>query len=118
MKFEVENGVKIFDSIGDTNMHQKIIGALKNVFDPDIHYSIYDMGLIYEVHIYEKTIHVIMTLTSVNCPAAQTLPEDVIFEIESTTEFKEWAVSVEVVFDPPWVVENMTDEIKLRLGLL
>jgi len=115
---EIENGVKIFDEIGDEENHQKIINALKNVFDPDINYNIYDIGLIYEIHIKKENVHVVMTLTSVNCPAAQTLTENMVFEVEAIPDFKDWEISVEVVFEPAWTVENMTDEIKLRLGLL
>lgn len=118
MESELENGVKIFDYIGDTENHKKIIAAIKNVVDPDIDYNIYDMGLIYAIHIEKDKIHIVMTLTSINCPAAQTLPENVVFEVESIQGFKDWEISVEVVFEPAWTIDNMTDEIKLRFGLL
>jgi len=119
MQEETENGIKIVDNFGNNKEnHQKIIEALKCVFDPDIHYSIYDMGLIYEIHIEKEKIHIIMTLTSVNCPAAESLPADVKLELELVSGFENWDISVEVVFEPNWTVDNMTDEIKLRLGLL
>lgn len=93
-----------------------IIEVFQNVFDPDIHYSVYDIGLIYKVTVTEKKIDVIMTLTSVNCPEAQSLPE----EIESSlkAKFPDMEILVEISFEPMWTVDNMSDEIKLSLGLL
>lgn len=97
----------------DTN---QIISVLQTVFDPDIHYSIYDIGLIYQVTIENFTINVLMTLTSVNCPEAQTLPENVNIALKDS--FPDYTVSVELTFEPEWTVENMSDEVKLGLGLL
>lgn len=93
-----------------------IIEVLQNVFDPDIHYSVYDIGLIYKVTVTDEKIDVIMTLTSVNCPEAQSLPE----EIESSLKekFPDLNIFVEITFEPMWTVDNMSDEIKLSLGLL
>jgi len=93
-----------------------IISVLQTVFDPDIHYSIYDIGLIYQVKIENRTIHVLMTLTSVNCPEAQTLPENV--NIALKERFPDYDVTVELTFEPEWTVENMSEEVKLGLGLL
>jgi metal-sulfur cluster biosynthetic enzyme len=94
----------------------KIIQILKNIFDPDIHYSVYDIGLIYKIVVNEKKINIIMTLTSINCPEAQSLPE----EIEKTMKekFPNLETSVEITFEPMWTIDNMNDEIKLSLGLL
>lgn len=93
-----------------------IVEILQNVFDPDIHYSVYDIGLIYKVFVDNSKLDVIMTLTSVNCPEAQSLPEEIKTSLE--TKFPQLIVSVEIVFEPMWTVDNMSDEIKLSLGLL
>lgn len=93
-----------------------IIHVLKNVFDPDIHYSVYDIGLIYKIIVHEGKIDVIMTLTSVNCPEAQSLPEEIAHSLEET--FQNFTVTVDVTFEPMWTVDNMSEEIKLSLGLL
>lgn len=93
-----------------------IIEVFENVFDPDIHYSVYDIGLIYKVTVYNKTLNVIMTLTSVNCPEAQTLPEQI--KDSLLDKFPELEINVEITFEPAWTVDNMSEEIKLSLGLL
>lgn len=93
-----------------------IIEVLQSVFDPDIHYSVYDIGLIYQVNVDDKKLEVIMTLTSVNCPEAQSLPEEIKFSLEQ--KFPDLEVTVEITFEPMWTVDNMSDEIKLSLGLL
>lgn len=98
--------------IADTD----IIEVLQNVFDPDIHYSVYDIGLIYKVTVNDSNLDVIMTLTSVNCPEAQSLPEEIKVSLE--VKFPDLIVSVEITFEPMWTVDNMSDEIKLSLGLL
>lgn len=96
--------------------NEDIVEVLQNVFDPDIHYSVYDIGLIYKVFVDNTKLDVIMTLTSVNCPEAQSLPEEIKVSLED--KFPELSVSVEIVFEPMWTVDNMSDEIKLSLGLL
>ncbi len=96
---------------------QDIIDILKGIYDPEItDYSIYDMGLIYEVNIDNSNLKIVMTLTSVNCPEAQTIPETVKREMES--KFPDLFTFVDVVFEPLWSVDNMSDEIQLKLGLL
>lgn len=97
-------------------VNHDIIEVLKNVFDPDIHYSVYDIGLIYKVIVDSHKLDVIMTLTSVNCPEAQSLPEEIKVSLEE--KFPSLTVSVEITFEPMWTVDNMSDEIKLSLGLL
>lgn len=95
-----------------------IIEVLQSVFDPDIHHSVYDMGLIYQVTVKEedKTIHVLMTLTSVNCPEAQSLPLNI--ETSLKEKFIDYTISVELTFEPEWTVDNMSEEILLKLNLL
>jgi len=95
----------------------KIIEALKTVFDPEIPVNIYEMGLIYEVLIDTAgQVGVKMTLTSPNCPAAQQLPVEVrdkARSVEGVTDAK-----VEVVWDPPWTKDHMSEAAKLELGML
>lgn len=95
---------------------EDIINALKGVFDPEIDYSVYDIGLIYGINIQKDFISILMTLTTINCPEAQTLPVMVQEAIESICP--QLKTEVELTFEPEWNVENMSDEIKLKLGLL
>lgn len=95
----------------------KIVDALKTVFDPEIPVNIYDLGLIYEIHVDENhSAKIIMTLTAPNCPVAETLPieaRDAVKKVEGVSD-----AEVQVVFDPPWTKEMMTDAAKLELGFL
>jgi len=98
-------------------LESKIVDALKTVYDPEIPVSIYEMGLIYEIHIDENKIaHITMTVTAPNCPVADTLP----IEVHNAVKAIEGITDVDVVmtFDPPWNEDMMTDEAKLELGLL
>ena len=95
----------------------KVVEALKTVFDPEIPVNIYEMGLIYEVLIDAAgQVGVKMTLTAPACPAAQSLPVEVrdkARSVEGVTDAK-----VEVVWDPPWTKDMMSDVAKLELGML
>jgi metal-sulfur cluster biosynthetic enzyme len=93
-----------------------IINGLKGVFDPEIDFSVYDIGLIYEVNIQDTQIDILMTLTTINCPEAQSLPLMVKEAIEAICP--QLTINVNLTFEPEWNVDNMSDEIKLRLGLL
>ena len=93
-----------------------VINVLMNVFDPDIHFSVYEIGLIYNININDTNIDIVMTLTSVNCPEAQSIPEDIKSQLQE--KFPQLIINVEITFEPMWTVDNMSDEIKLNLGLL
>ena len=95
----------------------KVIAALKTVYDPEIPINIYEMGLIYDV-IADAAglVGVKMTLTAPACPAAQSLPVEVrdkALKVEGVTDAK-----VEIVWDPPWTKDRMSDAAKLQLGML
>ena len=94
-----------------------VIDVLKSIFDPEIPVDIYELGLIYEVKITEDGfVHIQMTLTSPNCPVAESLPADVeekVGKIEGATGAK-----VNIVFEPPWTQDMMSEEAKLELGFL
>ena len=96
---------------------EKIVTMLKTVYDPEIPVNIYDLGLIYKVDIdEEQNVRIDMTLTAPNCPAADFILEDVRQKIESIEGVK--AVEVNLVFEPEWDRDMMTEEAKLELGML
>jgi FeS assembly SUF system protein len=96
---------------------EKIIKVLKTIFDPEIPVDIYELGLIYDVFVNEDfDAKVLMTLTSPNCPVAESLPADVEQKVKTIKGIKH--VEVEMTFDPPWTKDLMSEEAKLELGFL
>ena len=106
------------ESIIDTSaLGEKIVKVLKTIYDPEIPVDIYELGLIYDVMVNEDLdVKILMTLTSPNCPVAETLPVEVEEKIKSIDEIKD--AEVEITFDPPWSQELMSEEAKLELGML
>lgn len=102
---------------GDAALEQRVVAALRSVYDPEIPVNIYDLGLIYVVHIdAHNVVNVHMTLTAPACPVAGTLPgqvENVLREVEGVRD-----ASVELVWDPPWDQSRMSEDARLTLGLL
>ena len=95
----------------------KIIGVLKTIYDPEIPVDIYELGLIYDVFVNEDDdVKILMTLTTPNCPVAETLPREVEEKVKSLDEVKD--AEVEITFDPPWSQDLMSEEAKLELGML
>jgi FeS assembly SUF system protein len=98
-------------------LEDKIVTMLKTIYDPEIPVDIYELGLIYEVKIdKENNVAIDMTLTSPNCPVAESLPkevEDKVASVEGVTSAK-----VNIVFDPSWDKDMMSEEAKLELGFL
>lgn len=101
-------------------LHAAIISALRTVYDPEIPVNIYDLGLIYDVILSTQdnleNVHVKMTLTAPGCPVAGTFPgvvESKVHEVDGVGD-----VCVELVWDPPWTQERMSEAAKLQLGLL
>jgi FeS assembly SUF system protein len=98
-------------------LEDNIIAALKEIFDPEIPVDIFELGLIYEVKIKpEGFVEIDMTLTSPNCPVAESLPVDVKNKVESVEGVDE--AKVNIVFDPPWDKDMMSEEAQLELGFL
>ncbi len=96
---------------------EKIVGTLKTIFDPEIPVDIYELGLIYDVLVNEDfEVKILMTLTTPNCPVAETLPKEVEEKVKSLDEVK--SAEVEITFDPPWTKDLMSEEAKLELGML
>ena len=94
----------------------QVIAALKTVYDPEIPTNIYDLGLIYDVSIDEtKFVRIQMTLTSPGCPVAQTFPGTVETAVNQVNGVRDCAV--ELVWDPPWTQERMTEVARLELGI-
>lgn len=102
----------------DTNaLGEKIVAVLKTIFDPEIPVDIYELGLIYDVFVNEDyEVKILMTLTTPNCPVAETLPVEVEEKVKSINEVKD--TEVEITFDPPWTQDLMSEEAKLELGML
>jgi len=95
----------------------KIIEMIKTIFDPEIPVDIYELGLIYDVMVNENNdVKVIMTLTTPNCPVAETLPVEVEEKIKTIPKVNN--AEVEITFDPPWHQGLMSEEAKLELGFL
>jgi len=96
---------------------EKIVEVLKTIYDPEIPVDIYELGLIYDVFVNEDNdIKILMTLTSPNCPVAETLPVEVEEKIRTLKEVN--SAEVEITFDPPWNQDLMSEEAKLELGFL
>ncbi len=96
---------------------ERVIEALKSVYDPEIPVNIYELGLIYKIDVEEdNTVVIDMTLTSPHCPVAETLPGEIaarVREVEGVTDCR-----VNIVWDPPWSPAMMTEEAQLELGLI
>ena len=96
---------------------EKIVTALKTIFDPEIPVDIYELGLIYDVFVNEDNhVKVIMTLTTPNCPVAESMPLEVEEKVRAIPEVSE--AKVELTFEPPWNRDLMSEEAKLELGFL
>ena len=96
---------------------EKIVKVIKTIFDPEIPVDIYELGLIYDVFVNEDNgVKVLMTLTTPNCPVAESLPLEVENKIKSISIVTD--AEVEITFDPPWSQDLMSEEAKLELGML
>lgn len=97
-------------------LKEAVIASLKTVFDPEIPVNIYDLGLVYDVAINEEgSVHIQMTLTSPGCPVAQTFPgtvEQAVNQVEGVND-----CTVELVWEPPWTQERMSEVARLELGI-
>jgi FeS assembly SUF system protein len=100
------------DALGD-----RVIEALRTVYDPEIPVNIFELGLIYRIDVDDDdAVHIDMTLTSPMCPVAETLPEEVKAKVEALDGVK--AAKVNVIWDPPWNPSMMTEEAQLELGII
>ena len=98
-------------------LRDKVIEALKTVYDPEIPVDIYELGLIYEINVYPiNNVYILMTLTSPSCPAAEVIPDEVQAKVKAIPGVND--VKVEITFDPPYSQEMMSEAAKLQLGFL
>ena len=98
-------------------VEEKIVKMFRTVYDPEIPVNVYDLGLIYSIEVDdEKNVHIEMTLTAPNCPAADFIIEDVRMKVESIDDVK--SVDIQLVFEPEWDKDMMSEEAKLELGFL
>ena len=105
------------NTIDTAELGEKIVNVLKTIYDPEIPVDIYELGLIYDVFVNEDfAVKILMTLTTPNCPVAETLPLEVEEKVKSLDAVK--GAEVEITFDPPWTQELMSEEAKLELGML
>ena len=99
-----------------TDLHNAVIDAIREIYDPEIPVNIYDLGLIYNVEVNEGHAIVTMTLTTPHCPVAESMPSEVELRVGAVPGIGD--AEVNLVWDPPWSPENMTDEARLELGML
>ncbi len=105
------------EEVNGQEIGEKVIKVLKTIFDPEIPVDIYELGLIYDVMVSsDADVKILMTLTSPNCPVAETLPLEVEEKVRSLQEVKD--AEVEITFDPPWNKDLISEEAKLELGML
>lgn len=110
MSTETENSTK-------ESLRDKVINAIKTVYDPEIPVDIYELGLIYEISTYPvNNVFILMTLTSPACPAAETIPSEVEQKVKAIEGIGD--VKVELTFDPPFTQDMMSDAAKLELGFM
>ena len=109
--------IKMEEFKDEINLGENVVKVLKTIYDPEIPVDIYELGLIYDVMINEDNdVKILMTLTSPNCPVAESLPKEVEDKVASISTVK--SAEVEITFDPPWSKDLMSEEAKLELGML
>ena len=98
-----------------SDLKEKIVESIKKVYAPEIPVNIYELGLIYDIIIYKGDVEVIMTLTSPFCPVAGSMPKEVAARVSEVDGVKK--ANVELVFEPPWTMDLMSNEAKLELNM-
>lgn len=99
------------------NLKEKIVQAIKGVYDPEIPVDVYELGLIYEINVYPiNNVYILMTLTSPSCPSAEVIPGEVEQKVKAIEGIND--VKVEITFDPPYSQDMMSEAAKLELGFL
>ena len=101
-----------------TDLKTDIVKAIKTVYDPEIPVDVYELGLIYEINIIPplNKVHILMTLTSPSCPAAEIIPDEIKQKVEQVNQVSD--VEIELTFDPPYATDMMSEAAKLELGFL
>ena len=101
----------------EKEIKDKVLEVLKTIYDPEIPVNIFELGLIYEIKVFPvNKVYILMTLTSPNCPVAESLPQEVKDTVESVEGVSE--CELELTFDPPYTTEMMSEAAKLELGFM
>jgi FeS assembly SUF system protein len=116
MKQEKENIESVANS-AQPDLKQKIVQAIKSIYDPEIPVDVYELGLIYEINVFPiNNVHILMTLTSPSCPSAEVIPSEVEQKVRAVEGVND--VQVELTWDPPYSQDMMSEAAKLELGFL
>jgi FeS assembly SUF system protein len=103
--------------IPSQELKEKVVNAIKQVYDPEIPVDVYELGLIYEISVYPvNNVYLLMTLTSPNCPSAESIPSEIKEKVEQIAGINH--VELELTFDPPYSQDMMSEAAKLELGFL
>jgi FeS assembly SUF system protein len=117
MNQESPNTEKTLTAIMVPDLKDKVLQALKTVYDPEIPVDIYELGLIYEINTFPvNNVHILMTLTSPSCPSAEVIPVEVEQKVKAIEGVND--VKVELTFDPPYSQDMMSEAAKLELGFM
>jgi len=101
----------------ELTLRDKVVQAIKSVYDPEMPVDVYELGLIYEIQVYPvNNVFIKMTLTSPSCPSAETIPSEVEMKVKAIEEVND--VQIELTFDPPYTMEMMSEVAKLELGFM
>ena len=105
------------DKKGREELTERVIDALHSVYDPEIPVDVYELGLIYDITVSEDgDVHILMTMTTPNCPMIESIPEEIKEKVSALTGVKD--VDIEITFEPAWGKEMMSEEAKLQFGFL
>ena len=116
VKLVRDNAAAPVDAVGHGNLHDIVVDALRTVHDPEIPVNIYDLGLIYRLDVSsDGTVDIDMTLTTPNCPVAESMPQmvrDAVLGVDGVAD-----VDVQLVWDPPWSPAQMSDDARMALDM-
>ncbi|MCW5911223.1 MAG: SUF system Fe-S cluster assembly protein [Cyclobacteriaceae bacterium] len=117
MSEQIQNSETTAAEIPQGDLRDKVIAALKTVYDPEIPVDIYELGLIYEINVFPvNNVYIQMTLTSPSCPSAEVIPGEVEQKVKEIPGVS--SVKVELTFDPPYSQDMMSEAAKLELGFM
>ena len=117
MSEQVQNSEQTLSDTAVPELKDKVVAAIKTVYDPEIPVDVFELGLIYEINVYPvNNVYVLMTLTSPSCPSAEVLPGEVEQKIKAIEGVND--VKVEITFDPPYSQDMMSEAAKLELGFM
>lgn len=117
MSEAVSNTNQTLSDTSISDLRDKVIQAIKTVYDPEIPVDVFELGLIYEINVYPvNNVYILMTLTSPSCPSAEVLPGEVEQKVKTIEGVND--VKVEITFDPPYSQDMMSEAAKLELGFM